>query len=145
MMDGMSMWLHPALDVSVLALLGVVLWRLGGDPTTAWRAREEALQTIFGDLRALVAQSEGVARDLDRDLAVHAARIAELLAAAPTAPVRDGREREVAALAARGLASEDIARQVGMPAAEVRVLLGLQAVRLAARDGGRKGAADSAA
>lgn len=89
-------WIGPGLDVVVVVLLAAVLWRLGRDPGAAsavWGEREERLQAIFDDLRALVAQSEGLARDLDAKLALREERLQALLGAAETA----ARERRPAA------------------------------------------------
>jgi hypothetical protein len=89
-------WIGPGLDVVAVVLLAAVLWRLGRDPGAAsavWGEREERLQAIFDDLRALVAQSEGLARDLDAKLARREERLQALLGAAETA----ARERRPAA------------------------------------------------
>ena len=69
MMATVVTWMGPGLDAAVLLLLAVLVWRLGRDPGAAWAEREARLRTIFDDLRALVAQSEGLARDLDERLA----------------------------------------------------------------------------
>jgi hypothetical protein len=58
---------------------------LGRDPGAAWGEREARLQAIFDDLRALVAQSEGLARDLDGKLAGRESALRALLAEAHTA------------------------------------------------------------
>ena len=68
-------WAGQVVDAAVLALLVILLRRLGRDPVAAWRARERALRAIFDDLRNLVAQAEGLARDLDDKLV---ARVDEL-------------------------------------------------------------------
>jgi len=72
-------WVGPCLDVAVVGLLAAVLWRLGRDPVAAWGEREARLQTIFEELRGLVAQSEGLARDLDEKLAERERRLRALL------------------------------------------------------------------
>ena len=156
MMETVLTWVGPGLDLLAVALLGAVLWRLGSDPAAAWGAREERLRAIFGELRGLVAQSEGLARELDAKLATREERLrallAELASALPAARARGGehadvdaeapRAREaggnpaaiaarIEALAAGGVAVEDIARRVGVAAAEVRLVIGLKAARLA--------------
>jgi hypothetical protein len=81
-------WAAPVVDAALLALLVLVLQRLGRDPGIAWRERESALRAIFDDLRGLVAQAEGLARDLDDKLAARAQqlrRLAEETAAAARA------------------------------------------------------------
>jgi hypothetical protein len=82
MMATMMMWVGPTLDVLAVALLTAVLWRLGGDPGAAWGERETRLRAIFDDLRTLVAQSEGLARDLDGKLAAREERLQALLSEA---------------------------------------------------------------
>jgi hypothetical protein len=79
MMETVMTWVGPTLDVLAIVLLAAVLWRLGRDPGAAWGAREARLQTIFDDLRTLVAQSEGLARDLDGKLAGREERLRALL------------------------------------------------------------------
>jgi hypothetical protein len=169
MMEHVMTWIGPALDVAAVALLAAVLWRLGRDSSAAWSERETRLQTIFDDLRGLVAQSEGLARDLDDKLAGREMRLRALLAEAETlaggkvtaAPaerpsrveVRDplrghgdtGSTRSAApldpevvaqrieSLANDGIAVEEIARRVGVAAAEVRLVIGLKAARAARR------------
>ena len=157
-------WVSPGLNLLAVVLLGALLWRLGREPGAAWAEREARLQAIFDDLRALVAQSEGLARDLDGKLAEREERFQALVAegravadAAKTmAPVelkeewpaerermRDARpapasEPDPAAIAARiealadaGQGVEEIARRLGVPAAEVRLVIGLKAARAA--------------
>jgi len=166
-------WVGPVLDVAAVVLLTLVLWRLGRDPGAAWGEREARLRAIFDDLRALVAQSEGLARDLDAKLAARENRLATLLAEAeraladddrrhrPTTPPRVGVadaprsvganatsqapipaeppfEADPAVTAARietladaGAAVEEIARRVGIAPAEVRLVIGLKAARVA--------------
>jgi len=60
-------WIMPALDAVVIVTLAAVSWRLRRDPHAQadWEERERRLQEIFERLHVLVAQSEGVARDLD--------------------------------------------------------------------------------
>jgi hypothetical protein len=135
--DGPTTWLAATLDLVLLALLVLLVWRQGADPTAAWRAREERLQEIFTGLRALVAQAEGLARELDGKLAGHAERLRTLVtaaeprpASAPAAPAHDVAAR-VQELAARALPVEDIARRLALPVADVRVLVGLAAGRRA--------------
>jgi hypothetical protein len=162
-METMMTWVGPTLDVLAVGLLAAVLWRLGVDPAAGWAAREARLQAIFEDLRGLVAQSEGLARDLDGKLAGREERLRALLAEAQTvtadrpapatapaarretpAPraVSAAAEaaREPAAIAARiealadaGTAVDEIARRVGVAAAEVRLVIGLKAARAARR------------
>jgi hypothetical protein len=181
-------WVGPVLDVAAVVLLALVLWRLGRDPGTAWAEREARLRTIFDELRALVAQSEGLARDLDAKLAARESRLATLLGAAEralsdrdvtasmpigaasvaragaanapsagpanawstgpaippsTAPATSAStalppEADPAATAQRievladaGIAIEEIARRVGVAPAEVRLVIGLKAARIA--------------
>ncbi len=81
-MEQLMTWIGPVLDVATAALLGLVLWRLGREPGSGWSERETRLQAIFADLRALVAQSEGLARDLDDKLAGRETRLTALLAEA---------------------------------------------------------------
>jgi hypothetical protein len=82
-----SIWLTPALDATLVVLLAFVLWRLGSNPSSAWREREAKLREIFTELRGLVAQAEGLARDLDAKLEGHEGRLRETLA---EGRVRDG-------------------------------------------------------
>lgn len=168
MMEHALAWAGPTLDLAALALCGAVLWRLGRDPGAAWAERETRLQAIFDDLRALVAQSEGLARDLDERLAGREKRLTALLAeahaalggvepgsarreasaevrkpatttptarpaAAPQATQADPEEiaEQIEELADGGTAVEEIARRVGVAAAEVRLVIGLKAARLA--------------
>ncbi len=169
-------WVGPTLDVTAVALLAAVLWRLGRDPGAAWAEREARLATIFADLRGLVAQSEGLARDLDARLADRETRLRALVdeaQAALTAPATtrsaaaDTRshgvevrgavaesstepsrasepvratEPDPAAVAGRievlaeaGTPVEEIARRVGVAAAEVRLVIGLKTARTARR------------
>jgi hypothetical protein len=161
MMDltNLMTWAGPALDVAAVGLLAAVLWRLGRDPGAAWAEREARLQTIFDDLRTLVAQSEGLARDLDGKLAGREERLKALLAeaesavgargtaatAAPTAaPARPARvevredeptstARAIERMIDEGTDADEIARRVGVPVAEVRLVMGLQAARAARR------------
>jgi len=156
-------WMSPTLDVVAVALLAVVLWRLGREPGTAWNEREARLQAIFEELRGLVAQSEGLARDLDARLAVREERFNALVAegravaeaAKALAPVELNEEwpadaprmetkaqaaseldstalaARIEALAEAGRTVEEIARRLGAPAAEVRLVIGLKAARAA--------------
>lgn len=158
MMDltNLMTWVGPALDVAAVALLAAVLWRLGRDPGAAWAEREARLQTIFDDLRTLVAQSEGLARDLDGKLAGREERLKALLAeaesavgsraaaapvAAPPRPARvEVREDEPSSTARaiermidEGTDADEIARRLGAPVAEVRLVMGLKAARAARR------------
>ena len=162
MMDltNLMTWIGPALDVAAVALLAAVLWRLGRDPGAAWAEREARLQTIFDDLRTLVAQSEGLARDLDGKLAGREERLKALLAeaesaigsraaaaavsasvAAPARParveVRDDEPTSTARAIERmideGTDADEIARRLGTPVAEVRLVMGLKAARAARR------------
>jgi hypothetical protein len=159
----MTTWIGPVLDVAAVLLLGAVLWRLGRDPGAAWSEREARLQAIFDDLRALVAQSEGLARELDGRLAGREERLLALLAEARELGTRPSGERararaakvetrdqgaerapatpaDAAATAARietladgGASPEDIARRLGVAVAEVRLVIGLKAARAARR------------
>jgi hypothetical protein len=161
MMEHVMTWIGPGLNVAAVGLLALVLWRLGGDPSAAWSERETRLQAIFDDLRGLVAQSEGLARDLDDKLATRETRLRALLAEAETliTPKAAGAERpsrvevrdapaampapaaldpaviaeRIEALANDGVAVEEIARRVGVAAAEVRLVIGLKAARVARR------------
>lgn len=85
-------WAGPTLDLAALALCAAVLWRLGRDPGAGWAEREARLQAIFDDLRALVAQSEGLARDLDDKLAGRETRLRALLGEAQSALAEGGVE-----------------------------------------------------
>jgi hypothetical protein len=151
---GIASWLPFVVDGTIVALLGIVLWRSFRDPEPAWKEREERLTAILGDLRLLVAQAEGQARDLDHKLAEHHGAFA----AAP----RTGAERSVSAersasaagvgprgrrgveppaesadrvvervrkLAAARVPVEEIAQRLSVPLAEVRLLSGLLAER----------------
>jgi len=111
-------WIMPALDVIVIAMLAAVLWRLRRDPSAeqqaAWQERERRLEEIFERLRLLVAQSEGVARDLDGALGGHEERLRALLGeSAPktraTAAMDARPERRGAAAAAEGRAERRVA------------------------------------
>lgn len=152
-------WVGPTLDVAAVVLLAAVLWRLGRDPGVAWAEREARLQTIFDDLRTLVAQSEGLARDLDGKLAVREERLKALLAegaasvaprttaapvAATPAPARSARvevredeptstARAIERMIDEGTDADEIARGLGVPIAEVRLVMGLKAARAARR------------
>jgi hypothetical protein len=145
-MDTITTWLAPGFDAALVVLLGLVVWRLGADPTRAWRECEERLHAILGELQGLVGEAERTAQELDRGLAARAARLEALLADPPAARRPEGREREVATLAAEGLAAEDIARRLDLGVAEVRLMLGVQAVRAAAARvaRGKNGAAETA-
>jgi hypothetical protein len=167
MMATIMTWVGPTLDVLAVVLLTGVLWRLGRDPGAGWGEREARLQAIFDDLRALVAQSEGLARELDGKLAAREERFEALVAegrvvadaAKALAPVElkeewpdEERRKPDAKPAARAAASEpdtaavaariealadagrgvdEIARRLGLPAAEVRLVIGLKAARAA--------------
>ncbi len=139
--DAMA-WLRPMADVTLIVLVGLVLRRLGRDPTAPWQAREAALRTVFDDLRALVAQAEGLARDLDDKLADRATELRALLdeSAAEARRRRAARRVEqepaaagettdlaarVARLARAALPVEEIARRLDVSAAEVRLLIGI--------------------
>jgi hypothetical protein len=154
-MEAIMHWVGPTLDVLAIALLGGVVWRLGRDPGAGWSEREARLRAIFDELRTLVAQSEGLARDLDGKLAERESRLQALLASAATATApataRDARAevaeealaetnddpaetaRRIEALADAGTSIEDIARRVGVAPAEVRLVIGLKAARAARR------------
>jgi len=156
-MTTMMTWVGPALDVAAVLLLGAVLWRLGRDPGAGWDEREARLQTIFDDLRALVAQSEGLARELDGKLAGREERLRTLLteaqAVTETAPPPARRTKvetrdeapaavrldpvataaRIEALADEGAPADEIARLLGVAAAEVRLVIGLKAARVARR------------
>ncbi len=143
-MTELSTWMMPALDAIAIAMLGAVLWRLRRDPVAAWDGREQRLGEVFERLRVLVAQSEGIARDLDGTLGVHQERLRALLdeatatvgrAAAAMTPARDEDTaiERVRRLASAAMPIEEIARRVDMPAAEIRVLVGLHAAHAAAR------------
>ena len=141
-------WIMPALDAVVIVMLAAVSWRLRRDPQAHadWEERERRLQEIFERLRVLVAQSEGVARDLDGALDAHERRLRALVDESKVVGARPGVsatrdagaiDRDVIAsirgLAAAAMPVEEIARRVDMPAAEVRVVIGL-------RDDERRGA-----
>jgi len=151
-MEALMGWLAPGLDLVSVALLATVLWRLGRDPAAGWSEREARLQTIFDELRTLVAQSEGLARDLDAKLAQREERLQTLLrtaeATARPAPPRDDRgaardasdardddpavvARRIEALADAGTGVEEIARRLGVAPAEVRLVIGLKSARAA--------------
>jgi hypothetical protein len=156
-MMAVSTWITPALDVLAIVMLGAVLWSLRRDPAATWDAREQRLGEIFEHLRVLVAQSEGIARDLDGALDTHQQSLRALLdeataavgrVGAPAAPacVEDATVIErVRALAQAAMPIEEIARRVEMPAAEVRVLVGLHAGRPATRGGTARARAATAA
>ena len=95
-------WAGPTLDLAALALCAAVLWRLGRDPGAGWAEREARMQAIFDDLRALVAQSEGLARDLDEKLAGRETRLKALLGEAQSALAEGGVEPGSARRAPRG-------------------------------------------
>jgi hypothetical protein len=132
-------WIMSALDALAVVMLGAVLWRLRRDPQAGWEERERRLGEIFQGLRVLVAQSEGIARDLDGALAAHQQRLQGVLeeataAVARAVPAAAARDEDttlarVRSLAAAAMPIEDIARRVDMPAAEVRVLVGLHGDR----------------
>jgi hypothetical protein len=142
-MTELSIWMMPALDCIAIAMLGAVLWRLRRDPAADWDAREQRLGEVFERLRVLAAQSEGIARDLDGTLDAHQERLRALLdeataavgrVAAATTPARDedAAIERVRRLASAAMPIEEIARRVDMPAAEVRVLVGLHGAHAAA-------------
>ncbi|MCC6850359.1 MAG: hypothetical protein IT294_17860 [Deltaproteobacteria bacterium] len=79
MTETVMAWVGPGFDGAVVVLLGALLWRLRGDAGAAWREREARLRAIFDELRALVAQSEGLARDLDAKLADRETRLRAVL------------------------------------------------------------------
>jgi len=167
-MQAVLPWLGPAFDLTLVALLGLVLWRLyrdaAHDPTELWREREASLREIFAGLQALVAEADGQARSLDERLAAHAAELRELFEG--EAAAREAREREdvaptphdepasaadaararadeaeraeeaeeaasrvlgarIAELAEVGTPVQEIARTLGIPVAEVRLLMAL--------------------
>jgi hypothetical protein len=136
----------------LVALVGLVLRRLGRDPAAAWQAREAAFRTVFDDLRALIAQAEGLARDLDDKLAERASELRRLLdesaiEARRRRSVQRAEERDrangaddrhagdgapdlaarVGRLARAALPVEEIARRLDVSAAEVRLLIGIGA------------------
>jgi len=172
-MQAVLPWLGPTFDLTLAALLGLVLWRLyrdaAHDPTALWREREASLREIFAGLQALVAEADGQARALDERLAAHAAGLRELFDG--EAAARDASDREnvapaprdeparsedaararadeaeqaeeaeeaasrvlgarIAELAEVGTPVQEIARALGVPVAEVRLLMALgEAVR----------------
>jgi len=167
-MSDLTMYVGPALDAAVLALLGIVLWRLGHDPAARWQRHEERLRELFAGLQRFVAEADESARDLDARLERHGERLAGLVAAAErvsatsrsacgpgardatarsdaakaatdeddgSAAVLEGDElaRRVQQLAAMATPAEEIARRLGMPPAEVRLLVGLHAAKTALR------------
>jgi hypothetical protein len=154
-MDTVMHWVGPTLDILAIALLGSVLWRLGGDPGAVWGEREARLRAIFDELRAAVAQSEGLARELDAKLAERETRMQALLASATTAAPAPPAERatgvagrndaaldggnpaatavRIEHLADQGTSVDEIARRVGVAPAEVRLVIGLRAARAARR------------
>jgi len=133
-----STWMMAIVDAIAIAMLGAVLWRLRRDPEAGWDAREHRLGEIFDRIRVLIAQSEGIARDLDASLAAHATRLRALLdearRATDDAPAAGGDDvvARVRRLAAAAVPIDEIARRVDMPAAEVRVLVALHGARNAA-------------
>ncbi|MBI3768950.1 MAG: hypothetical protein HY271_10715 [Deltaproteobacteria bacterium] len=148
-------WITPALDMLAIVMLGAVLWHLRRDPAATWDAREQRLGEIFERLRVLVAQSEGIARDLDGTLGTHQQRLRALLdeataavgrvvAPAASACADDAVIERVRTLAEAAMPIEEIARRVEMPAAEVRVLVGLHAGRPATRGGAARARAATA-
>jgi hypothetical protein len=152
-------WLGPAFDLTLAAMLGLVLWRLHRDaerdPAAVWREREVTLREIFAGLQALVAEADRQARELDERLAAHAAGLRELVAEeaaerqsrelrrvgpmepAVPASAADDEEAAAAALGARiaelaeaGTPVQEIARTLDVPVAEVRLVMALgEAVR----------------
>ncbi len=120
-----------AIDVALLLLLCVLLWRLRKDPTRAWLERERRLREISESLRSMVAQAEGAARDLDRALAERMSRISVLLESAPSArrdaaadrpvPEDEGRSGRLERLLAEGRDPREVARELGIPLAEARL------------------------
>lgn len=144
MMAAVTEWMPVAgiaVDVLLIVLVGMLLHRLSKDPTAVWKAREARLGEIYEALRLLVTQAEGQARVLDADLSAHAERLMGLLerstereAAAPVAaPRRSATEprpqsmrSQVAQLARSGLDPAEIAHEVDLPLAEVRLLVGLE-------------------
>ncbi|HEY2388648.1 MAG TPA: hypothetical protein VGK30_16955 [Candidatus Binatia bacterium] len=145
-MNDVLSWLTPVLDVAVMGMVAVLLWRLRRDPLATWQAHEQRLQSLLESFRLLAAQSEGVARDLDGALGQREERLRTLAAetaastraaqaSAPAATRADAARgpahadvvARVRRLAAEALPLEEIARRVDMPTAEVRVLVGLYA------------------
>jgi hypothetical protein len=145
-------WLMAALDVAVVALLAGVLVVLRRDVVASWRAREAKLRAVLGDLRTQVATADRIARDLDRVLADREERLRAAIVEAsrlsradapdgapidhagrglrrPPAPAADGSAESATrarVLLRGGAAAADVARQVGLPLAEVRVLAALE-------------------
>lgn len=126
-------------DVMLIGLVGALLHRLAKDPTKKWQAREQQVASLHDSLRLLVTQAEGQARTLDGDLSAHAERLrglleraerverlhgAEAADAAPTSARTPLRAR-VASLSRSGLDLDEIAAEMNMPLAEVRLLVGL--------------------
>lgn len=136
-------WSGPVLDLAGLAALGAVLWQLRRDPTAAWREYEGKLRELQENLRLLVLQAEGEARELDRRLAAHADELRTLrgegAAAASMPPTVTGEPaggspsatpamslaERVQQLAAARTPITEIARRLSLPVAEARVLAGL--------------------
>lgn len=120
-----------SIDLALLMLLCVLLWRLRRDPTEAWVERERKLREISESLRSMVAQAEGAARDLDRALAERMSQISVLLEAAPSAcrnVAADQRALEdedasarLERLLAEGRDPKEVARKLGIPVAEARL------------------------
>jgi len=119
-----------AVDVALLLLLCVLLWRLRKDPTQTWVERERRLREISESLRSMVAQAEGAARDLDRALAERMSQISILLEGARTAPrsaaqdrrtPHEGPSARLERLLAEGRDPKEVARELGIPVAEARL------------------------
>jgi len=146
-MSELATWIGPVLDVAVMALLGAALWRLG-DPSAAWRAREEGLREAVRALQTLIGDAERQARVLDERLAAHARALRVLVEAAHTDA--DGGDttalgERVRVLAARAVPVEEIARRLDVPVAEARVLVALGETGRGGAAPGKNGAAESAA
>ena len=147
-----------AIDVILIVLVGILMHRLMRDPTRIWQEREERLREIYAALRLLVSQAEGQARTLDEALAKQAQRLRELVdeANAVRAPAEDpGGRRErrgeptppplrmrVAGLRRSGLELEEIARELDVPLADVRLMVAFEQTARdraqAARAGGQE-------
>jgi len=129
------------LDVAVIGVLGMALWRFGWDPSAAWQEREQRLKQAVHGLQTLVAEAAEQAQVIDAQLAGRLEELrGQLRMEQPKQPEQASRpvesgtgplRRQINDLAASETPIEEIARRVDMPVAEVRLLVGLQ--------GGRRG------
>lgn len=150
------MWTGPAVGGTLIAVLGIALWSLARDPLRVSRAHDEG-PLNFSRARAMGAGAEGYVprgtgddectEKLKAPLAVGRSPVESVpFGPADTAPAEGATDeacakpeelgqggadiaREVQRLVALATPHEQIACQLGIAVAEVRLLIGMQAAR----------------